>query len=428
MILKIENIEKNVRKLVFELDTQEFNEGLNEAFKRNVRSFNVPGFRKGKAPRHIVERYYGVEVLYDDAINYLCPKYYEQALKEKEITPVSKPELDIEDIKKGEPFVFSALVTIEPDVVLGEYKGLEVKCKDVLVTEEDVEQELQRLADRNSRLVPVEGRAAQTDDTVNIDFEGFVDGEPFEGGKAEDFLLVLGSNRFIPGFEEQIIGASLGDEVDVNVAFPEDYHAEELKGKPALFKVKVNEIKEKELPEIDDEFAQDVSEFETLDEFKTDIRAKIRVREEDEAKEEFKDAVLSAVAERAEVEVPEVMIERQLEYNEKIFKITLEYQGIDVEKYLESLGDNRGDFEKDMRLRSKNEVISRLIVKNICKLEKIEASQEDLDEEIAKRASRNKKDIEEYKAQMSEDDTEDMKESLSYEKTVDFLVTNAVKI
>ena len=271
MQVKVENAGKNVVQLEIEVDAETFDQGLQKSFVKNAKRFNIPGFRRGKAPRHLVERYYGEHVLYEDAINEVCPEAYEKAIEENDINPVDRPEIDIKQIGKGQPLIFTATVTVKPDVELGQYKGVEVEKTTAVVTDEDVEKEIERVRERNSRLITVEDRPAASGDTVTIDFEGFIDGVAFEGGKGTDYNLVLGSGTFIPGFEEQLTGASKGEEKEVNVTFPEDYHSKDLAGKDVVFRVTVKEIRVKELPELDDEFAKDVSEFETLEEYRSDI-------------------------------------------------------------------------------------------------------------------------------------------------------------
>jgi trigger factor len=275
MNVKVENIEKNVVQLEIEVDAAKFEEGMKKSFSKNAKKFNVPGFRKGKAPRSIVERYYGEQVLYEDAINFVCPEAYDDAIEKNDIHPVDRPEIDIKQIGSGQNFIFTAKVTVKPEVILGDYKGVEAEKVEANVTDEDVEKELNRIVEKNSRLVTVEDRGIQKDDIAVIDFNGFIDGKEFDGGKGTDYSLTIGSGQFIQGFEDQLIGAKTGDEVDVNVEFPEDYNATELAGKPALFKVKVKEIKVKELPVLDDEFAKDISEFDTLEAYKEDLKNKI---------------------------------------------------------------------------------------------------------------------------------------------------------
>ena len=428
MNVKIENVEKNIVKLEIEVEAAALDEGLRDSYKKNAKRFAVPGFRKGKAPRHLVERYYGVEVLYEDAINALCPKYYEEALKENSIVPVGSPELDVVKIEKGEPFIFTVKVTVRPEAELGDYKGVEVEYNRVLITDEDIEKELGKIADRNGRIVPVEDRPAKIGDTINIDFDGTIDGEAFDGGNATGFDMIIGSSRLIKGFDEQIVGASLGDVVDVNVTFPEDYHAEELRGKKALFKVTINEMKMKEIPKVDDEFAQDVSEFGTLEEYKADIRKNMQESEEKKANQEFEEAVVRKVAENAEVEVPDEMIVEQFERNVRSLEMSLRYQGIGIDDYLKYTGVERSEFERKMKENAKKEIIAMLAISKVGKVEGIEVDQGDIDKEIEERAEKLKKGLEEYKAQMPEGAIEQIKDSLMTAKTIDFLVSNAVKI
>jgi trigger factor len=305
---KIENVEKNVVKLEIDVDAKVFDECMNKSFSKNKSRFNIPGFRKGKAPRSMVERYYGEQVLYDDAINFACSEAYDKAVDENDIHPVSKPEIDIVQIGSGKDMIFTATVTVMPEVELGEYKGLSAKKDDVVITDDDVEAELKRVADRNSKLITIEDRPIQKGDTVNIDFEGTVDGVAFEGGTSKGYTLEIGSGAFIPGFEDQLVGVALGSETGVNVTFPEDYHSENLKGKAAIFKVKVNEIKFKQLPEIDDDFASDVSEFETLEEYKADIRKNLADQAQKQADRKFEDDIVKLAVDNAACDIPEVMV------------------------------------------------------------------------------------------------------------------------
>ena len=428
MNVKIERIEKNTVKFEIELEAEVLNEGLNDSFRKNAKKFTVPGFRKGKAPRNIVERHYGAEILYEDAINSICPKYYDQAVKDNDIVPVGEPKLDIVTMKKGEPFVFTVEVAVKPEVELGEYKGIEVNYNKAFITDEEIERELKANADKNARLVPVEDRPARDSDTVNIDFEGLIDGEAFMGGSATDYDLVLGSGKFIPGFEDKIIGASIGDALEVSLTFPDNYHSEELQGKEALFKVRVNGIKEKEVPEIDDEFAQDVSEFDTLEEYKADIRKRMEDEQEKQASESFENAVLGIVVENAQMEIPDEMLETQYESKKRYFEKVLKYQGINLESYLQHSGMSTEGYEHKIRENAKFELMSQLVIEKIGKVEKIEASQEEIDNEIEEIAKKLGKELEEFKSQMKEDEVEDVIRGVVSQKTVDFLVSNAVRI
>jgi len=425
MQVKVENTEKNVVQLEIEVEAEKFEQGLQKAFVKNAKKFNIPGFRRGKAPRYMVEKYYGVEVLYEDAINEVCPEAYDQAVKENDIHPVDRPEIDIKQIGKGQPLVFTAKVTVRPEVELGEYKGVEVTKANALVTDEDVEKEIERIRDRNSRLVAVEDRPAASGDTVTIDFEGFIDGTAFEGGKGTDYDLVLGSGTFIPGFEDQLIGVSAGETKDVNVTFPEDYHSKELAGKPALFKVTVKEIKVKELPELDDEFAKDISEFDTWEEYKADLRKKMTERAEHRAHHENEDNVVAKVVENATVDIPQVMIEKHIDNLVFDFGMRLRYQGLELDRYLEAMGMDMNTFREQFRNRAEQEVKTQLVIEKISKVEAIVPTDEDTEEEIKRMAENYKQTAEEFRKHLQPDDIEYIRSTLVAKKTVDFLVENA---
>ena len=428
MSVKIETVEKNRIKLVIEVSPEGLEEGLAKSFKKNAGRFSIPGFRKGKAPRGLVERQYGVEVLYEDAINAICPDYYDKAIEENNIEPVDRPELDIVEMEKGKPFIFTATVFVKPEVSLGQYTGIEAHVDEVVITDDMVDEEVNRVRDRNSRLVPVEDRPAQDGDTTVINFEGFVDGVPFEGGKGEDFSLTLGSKQFIPGFEDQLCGHGTGEHVAVRLSFPEEYHAEELKGKEAVFEVDILAIKTKELPELDDEFAQDVSEFNTLEEYRADIRRDLTEKGESKAKSDFDDRVIEAVVDAAEVDLPAVMIEDQKNYNLKNLEMSLAYQGLEVAQYIQMMGISPDDFNNSFEERARKEVILQLVVEKVGKVEDIKVTEEDLEKEIEERAAKGKKTPEEYKEKLSERSLEAMKDSLKYLKTIDFICQSAKKI
>lgn len=425
MKVKIENVEKNVVQLEIEVDAARFEEGMKRSFFKNAKKFNIPGFRRGKAPRNIIERYYGEQVFYEDAINYVCPEAYDEAIKENDIHPVDRPDIDIKQIGSGENLIFTAKVTVKPEVELGEYKGIEVEKTEVIVTDDDVKNELNRIVERNARLVTIEDRPVQSGDIAVIDFEGFIDGEAFEGGKGENYNLVIGSGQFIPGFEDQLIGAKTGDDVEVNVTFPEDYASKELAGKPAVFKVKVNEIKFKELPVVDDEFAKDVSEFDTLDEYKADLRKKLVEAAEHRAKHETEEKVISKVVENAVVDIPEVMVEKQI--NNLIYDIDLRlrYQGMDLKSYLEYQGMDEKAFREQFSERAEQEVKTQLVIEKIKEVENIDASEEEMDEEIKKLAESYKEKPEDFAKRLKEEDKSYIKDNLVVRKTIDFLVDNA---
>jgi trigger factor len=424
MNVKVQDIEKNVVQLEIEVDADTFEEGMKKSFIKNAKQFNVPGFRKGKAPRSIIERYYGEQVLYEDAINAVCPDAYDKAVEENDIHPVDRPEIDIVQIGEGRSLIFTAKVTVKPEVELGEYKGVEVEKVESEVTDEDIERELTLAREKNSRLVAVEDRPVKDGDTVNINFEGFIEDVPFEGGKAEDFNLVIGSGKFIEGFEEQLIGAEEGQEIDINVTFPEDYGNKDLAGKPALFKVKINSIKVKELPELDDEFAKDVSEFDTLDEYKADLRNKLTERMQQQAKRQMEDRVIEKVVKNAKIDLPRVMIDKQIENIIYDFDMRLRYQGMDLQKYLEITGSDINSFREQFEERAENEVRTQLVIEKITKVEGIEASEEETNEEINKLAENYKQSAEDFKKNLANEDIDYIKGNIAFRKTIEWLVEN----
>lgn len=425
MSVKVEKKEKNIVRLEIEVDAEKFEEGLQKSYLKNVKRFNVPGFRRGKAPRNIVERHYGVEVLYEDAINIVCSEAYDKAVEENDIHPVDRPDIDIKQIGKGQNLIFVADVTVRPEVVLGQYKGLEVEKVTALVTEDDVEKEINKIAEKSARLITVEDRGIQKGDIADIDFEGFIDGVPFEGGKASGYRLEIGSGNFIEGFEDQLIGAVPGDDVEVNVTFPEDYSSEELAGKAALFKVIINDVKIKELPVIDDEFAKDVSEFDTLEEYKNDIRQKLKEAAEHKAQHETEEKVINSICENAEVDIPDVMVQRQIDSLVKDFDARLRYQGLDLEKYLNIMGLGYIDFRSQFENRAQIEVKTQLVLDAICKAENIEATEEEFEEEICKIAENYKTDVEEFKKHLHVNDIEYIKDTIKIRKTIQMLVDSA---
>ncbi len=425
MSVKIENVEKNVVKLEIEVDAKVFDDCMNKSFNRNKSRFNIPGFRKGKAPRSMVERYYGEQVLYDDAINFACGEAYDHAIDEKDIHPVSRPEIDIVQVGGGQDLIFTATVTVLPEVELGEYKGLSAEKEEAVVTDDDVEAELKRVADRNSKLIAIEDRPVQDGDTVNIDFEGSVDGVPFEGGTAKGYTLVIGSGSFIPGFEDQLVGANLGSEMDVNVTFPEDYHSEELKGKAAVFKVKVNEIKFKQLPEIDDEFASDVSEFETLEEYKADIRKKLTEQAQARAERKFEDDIIKSAVDNAACDIPEVMVNNRLDDMMRQLDMQLQYQGLNLQGYLKMMGMEESQVRADYRENAQRDVKTQLVMDKIAQTENIEVTPEEYDSELARMAESYKQTVEEMKKHLHEDDIEYIKNSIERKKTIALLVESA---
>lgn len=422
-----EKIEKNRGVLTVEVESEKFAEALDKAFKKVVRNVNVPGFRKGKVPRAIFERRFGVESLYQDAIDILLPDAYADAVKEADIIPVDQPEIEIVRVEKGQPFKFTATVDVKPEVELGEYKGIEVEDEPVAVSEEDVEAELKIMQERYAELkVLEEGEVAADGDTVIIDFEGFKDGVAFEGGKAENYTLVLGSNSFIPGFEDQIIGMKKGEEKEINVTFPEEYHSEELAGQDAVFKVLVHDIKRKVLPELDDEFAKDVSEFETLEELKKDIEENILKRKEEERKQKIENAVLEKAAEAAQVDIPQGMIRTEVDNMLRDFEFRLRQQGMNFEWYTQITGQTVDKIREEMEPDAEKRVRNFLVLEAIAKAENLSVSDEDVEEELKRLAELYQRPVEEIRGIFSANGTlETIRTDLLTRKSLDFLVENS---
>ena len=357
MSIKVKKTEnKNEVKLEFTIEAEKFEQGMKTVYQKNARYFNIPGFRKGKAPYNIVEKHYGPEIFYEDAFNEVVPEVYEEAIKANDLEVVSSPKIDITQMEKGKELVFTAVVQIKPEVKLGKYKGIEIPKIEYNVSDEDIEKEIEAIADKNSRLVTVEDRAVEDKDVAVIDFEGFVDGVAFDGGKAENHELEIGSHSFIDGFEDQVIGMKVGEEKEINVKFPEKYFSEDLAGKDAMFKVKLHEIKKKELPKIDDEFAKDVSEYDTLEELKASIRKRDEEENEHRAKHEKEDAAIKAVCDNAEVDIPSGMIETELSRIMQDMDMNLSYQGLNLAKYLQMIGKTEEDFKKDYEEQAKESV------------------------------------------------------------------------
>ncbi|PGL73350.1 trigger factor [Bacillus sp. AFS055030] len=385
MTAKWEKLEANVGLLTVEVEASEVDKGLDAAFKKVVKTINVPGFRKGKLPRPIFEQKFGVEALYNDALDVILPEAYSKAIEEVGIEPVDRPEVDVEQMEKGKTLIFKAKVTVKPEVKLGEYKGLEVEEMDATVTDEDVQAELTKLQERQAELVVKEDGTVENGDTAVIDFEGFVDGVAFEGGKGENYPLEIGSGSFIPGFEEALIGAKSGVETDVNVTFPEEYHSAELAGKAATFKVTVHEIKAKELPELNDEFAKDVNdEVETLEELKAKIKNDLVESKKSQAEGSLRDALVQKAAENAEIEIPEVMFESQVDRMVKDFEQRIAQQGLNLELYYQFTGTKEEDLRAQMRQDAEARVRIDLTIDAIIEAEKIEATEEEMNEELAR--------------------------------------------
>ena len=424
MSIKIEKTENNNElKLEFTIEAKKFDEGMKKVYAKSAKYFNIPGFRKGKAPMAIVEKQYGSEIFYEDTFNEIVPEEYERELKENNIEAVSRPEIEVKQMGKGQDLIFTAVVQTKPEVRLGKYKGIQLKKIEYNVTDEDIEHELGHMADRNSRLVTVENRPVENGDITVIDFEGFVDGKVFEGGKAENHELTVGSNTFIPGFEDQIIGMKTGEEKDINVKFPEEYFSEELKGKDATFKVKLHEIKKKELPELNDDFAKDTSEFDTLDELKASIKEKLESENANKAKYETEDAAIKAVTDDVEVEIPSGMIETEIDNMVKDIETRLSYQGMQLDQYLQMMGKTMEDFRKEYEEQAKTSVKTRLTLEAIINAENIEASEEDINKKLKEMAEVYGKKEEELKE--NEQFMTYIKDSLKNEAVVKYIIDNA---
>ncbi len=419
--------EKNMMKLVITTTAEEFEKGLNQAYNKNKNKITIPGFRKGKAPRKMIEKLYGAEIFYEDAANSIIPDAYAQAAEESKLEIVSQPKIEVVELEQGKPFVFSAAVAVKPEVELGQYKGVEVTKVETEVTDEDIANELKKIQEQNSRTISVAERAVKDGDMTVIDFEGFVDGEAFEGGKGENYPLTIGSHSFIDNFEDQIIGMNIGDEKEINVTFPEEYHAEELKGKPATFKVKVNEIKEKQLPELDDDFAQDVSDFDTMDAYKESLVQQIADRKANEAKVKKEDEAMEKIIEGAKMDIPEAMIDTQVNRMAEDFARRLQQQGLSIEQYFQYTGMTAQKILEDMKPEALTRIKSRLVLEAIVKAENIEVSEEEVNAELQKMADMYKMELDKVKELMGENEEKQIKEDLAVQKAVDLIVDTAVE-
>ncbi len=427
MSLQVEKLEKNMAKLTIEVPASDLEKALQSAYKKQKNKISLPGFRKGKVPRQMIEKMYGAEIFFDDAANEIIPKAYADAYDECELEIVSRPEINIVQIEKGKPFIFTAEVATKPEVTLGEYKGLEVDKVSTRVTQKEVEAKIEEEAEKNARTATVEDRAVQDGDEVILDFEGFVDGEAFEGGKGENYPLTIGSGSFIPGFEEQLVGAEAEKEVEVKVTFPEDYHAEELKGKEAVFKCTVHEIKAKELPEIDDEFAAEVSEFDTLDEYKADVKAKIKEQKATDGKRKQEDQAVEQAIKNASYEIPDAMVDTQISQMANDFAQRIQSQGLTMEQYYQFTGMTEEKMNEEFKPQAVKRIETRLVLEAIAKAENIEISDEKLDEEIAKMAEAYKMEADKLKEFMGDAEKKQMKEDMAVQEAVTFLVENAVE-
>ena len=425
MSVQVEKQEKNMAKLTVEVPAEQFVDAIKKAYNKNKNRFNVPGFRRGKAPQMMIEKMYGVGVFYEDAADEAINETYAEAMKESGLDIVSRPEITIEQIEKGKAFIYTATVAVKPEVTMGQYKGIEVEKADAEVKEEDVETELKRVQNQNARLISVTDRPVAKDDQVVIDFDGSVDGKAFDGGKAEDYPLTIGSHAFIDTFEDQLIGKNIGEECEVNVTFPQEYHAKELAGKPAVFKVKIKEIKVRELPELNDEFASEVSDFETLEEYKKDVEAKIAERKQKAAATENENRVVDKVVEGASMEIPDRMIDGQVENMIQDTARRMQSQGLDLQQYLKYTGMTLDQMKEQARPQAIKRIQTRLVLEAVAKAENIQISDEKLDEEIGKMAQSYQMEADKLKSYMTEQDKDQMKEDLAVQEAVDLLVAEA---
>ena len=425
MSVQVENLEKNTAKLTIEVPAEKFEEAVQHSYNKNKGKFNIPGFRKGKAPQAMVEKMYGVGVFYEDAVDEVIDASYPDAAKESGLEIVSRPSISIEEIEEGKAFVYTAVVAVKPEVTLGEYKGVEVQKTKSEVTEEDIETEIKRAREKNSRLITVEDRGIEDGDQVTIDFDGSVDGKRFEGGKAEDYPLTIGSHTFIDNFEEQLIGKTTGEECEVNVTFPAEYHVEELKNKPAVFKVKVKEIQRKELPEANDDFASEVSDFDTMEEYKKDLTEKLQAEKIEAAKTADEDKVVAKVIENATMEIPDQMVEEQVNGMVNDYARRLESQGISFKQYVEITGMTAEKIGEQMKPQAIKRIQTRLVLEAVVKAENIQADDAAVEEQFDKMAEDFKMDKEQIKGMFGEEQMAQLKEDLAVQKAIDFLVAEA---
>lgn len=428
MSYTVENLENSMAKLTITVSAEDFEAAMVKSYNKNKNSISIQGFRKGKAPRKMVEKLYGPEIFYEDAANFAIPDAYEEAAKESGLEIVSRPEIDVVDIGKGKEFVFSATVAVKPEVTLGEYKGVEVTKKEVKIMAADVNAELDKIREQNSRMIKVDNRGVKKDDTAVIDFEGFVDGEPFQGGKGEDYPLVIGSHSFVDDFEDQLIGKKVGDEVEVNVTFPEEYHDASLKSKPALFKVTIKEIKTKELPKLDDEFASEVSEFETLKEYKASIKKSLTEKRKEEVKREKEQEAVEKIVDNISVDIPPAMLDEQVQQMVQEFAGRISGQGISFEQYMQMTGMAPDTLMGQMRPEAEKRIKTRLTLEAIVKAEKIKATDKEIDQEIENMAAMYQMEIDKVKEMFGDTEREQIAMDLAVQKAVDFVVKNAVEV
>ena len=425
MSLQVEKLEKNMAKLTIEVAAENLEKAIERAYRKNKNKISVPGFRKGKVPRQMIEKMYGKEIFYEDAVNMLIPEEYAKAYDECGEEIVSSPKIDVVQVEAGQPFIFTAEVALKPEVRLGKYKGVKVGKIETEVTDAEVDAEINKERERNARNITVEDRAVKDGDMTVLDFEGFVDGVAFEGGKGEDYPLTIGSGAFIPGFEDQLVGAEIGKEVEVNVTFPENYQAEELKGKDAVFKCTVKEIKEKELPELDDEFAGEVSEFETLAEYREDVRKKLSEQKETEAKREKEDKAIDAVIEDSDMEIPEAMIETQQRQMVDEFAQRIQMQGLTLDQYFKFTGNSHEMLLEQVKPQAEKRIKSRLVLEAVVEKENIEVSEDDYTKEVERMAEMYQMEADKVREMLGEDEKKNVMKDIAIQKAVEFVAENA---
>ncbi|MBC7959351.1 MAG: trigger factor [Vallitaleaceae bacterium] len=427
MSTKVEKLENSMVKLTIEVDAAKFEEGLQRAYNQNKGKIAIQGFRKGKAPRAIIEKTYGVEIFYEDAANFIIPVAYDEAIEETKLEVVSRPDVDVEQMGKGKNFIFTAEVAVKPEITLGVYRGIEVDQSEVIITEADIFAEIDKVREQNARNIDVTDRAVVDGDQITLDFEGFVDGVPFEGGQSEDYALTIGSHSFIDTFEEQLIGKSIGEEAEVNVTFPEQYQQESLQGKPALFKVKVKTIKAKELPVIDDEFAQDVSEYDSLDEYKASLKETIKERKEKSALKEKQDAVIKKLVETSIISLPAPMVDLEAENMTHEFSHRLRYQGLNIEQYFSYTGQTMASLKEAMKGEAESKIKVRLVLEAVAVAENFEISDEEYDAELVKMAEMYGMEIEQLLKSVGDDEVASIKQDILNQKALDFITESAVE-
>ena len=425
MSLTVENLEKNMAKLTIEVSADQLQDAIKQAYLKQKKNISIPGFRKGKAPQAYLEKMYGADIFYQDAANILIPDAYADEVEASDLEIVSQPEIDVVQLEKGKPFIFTATVALKPEVTLGEYKGVTVDKIEVEVTEEDIEAEIKKDQEQNARTITVEDRPVAMDDQVTIDFDGYVDGEQFEGGYAEDYPLTIGSHSFIDTFEDQLVGKNIGDDVEVQVTFPEEYHEKSLAGKPAMFKVKIKEIKKKEYPELDDDFVQDVSEFKTVDEYKEDVKARLTAKKESEAKSKKEDAVVDKVIENATMDIPEAMIEQQQNQMLQEYAQQLSYQGLSLEQYMQFTGMTPDVMKEQIKPQALKRIQSRLVLEAVVAAEGIQVSDEEFDAEMKKMAEAYQMEEDKLKELMGDREKESITLDIAVQKAVELIVNEA---